>query len=592
LDLKFSTRGFLPWSLHALVLMLLTASGWAAAATDPSRVWPDRKIAAEYWLDGSGTATLEAAHAQFEANRGLAADPRQIMPLGGGRAVWYRLQLPIVAAPTPAVFSVPYPGMDNVELFRPDGKGGWRAERAGDSRPVNEWPIRYLYPAFSLTVQPAEMQATYFRVQHSHPIGITLELWDAGSFAEAGKIWHLILGAYVGFMALVILLSVTNAVSWRDPIHLYYALHVAFVGLSLMSLNGLAGEYLWPGNAWWNDIAAVALPSAALAGMGLFVRELAAERGRVLVSRLLLAHVAISLLMMLSIILFGRSNRFVAFNIYAVLGLALMLGVMVWYSLRRPQAGLFVLAGLAALTAGIMFPVMRNIGLLPITFGTQYAPQIGGALEIPLVLIGLYLRSRERRDNRLRLDGLFRSDPLTGLANHRVLVDRLQLLLRRAGGDAAIGAVMRVHVANLSAIRNEHGREAAEAALVRAAECVARAANEGDTVAREQGGDLVLLLEGRATREQIAYAGRDIIARGLKFSSLLPPGVMLMLHVGVMGSPLPEGNATQLLAMLADVIREIGSDPHGRALRIVGAADPSAVAQGGRDMMLSAGSGI
>jgi hypothetical protein len=44
--------------------------------------------------------------------------------------------------------------------------------------------------------------------------------------------------------------------------------------------------------------------------------------------------------------------------------------------------------------------------------------------------------------------------------------------------------------------------------------------------------------------------------------------------------------------MLADVIREIGSDPHGRALRIVGAADPSAVAQGGRDMALSAGSGI
>jgi succinyl-CoA synthetase alpha subunit len=67
-----------------------------------------------------------------------------------------------------------------------------------------------------------------------------------------------------------------------------------------MSLNGLAGEYLWPGNAWWNDIAAVALPSAALAGMGLFVRELAAERGRLLMSRLLLAHVAISLLMMLS----------------------------------------------------------------------------------------------------------------------------------------------------------------------------------------------------------------------------------------------------------------------------------------------------
>ena len=59
---------------------------------------------------------------------------------------------------------------------------------------------------------------------------------------------------------------------------------------------------------------------------------------------------------------------------------------------------------------------------------------------------------------------------------------------------------MQVHVANLEAIRAEYGREAAEAALVRAAECVTSEAKEGDIVAREQGGDLVLVMEGQVTR--------------------------------------------------------------------------------------------
>ena len=91
--------------------------------------------------------------------------------------------------------------------------------------------------------------------------------------------------------------------------------------------------------------------------------------------------------------------------------------------------------------------------------------------------------------------------------------------------------MLRVHVGNLDAIVEEYGREAAEAAMVRAAECVATEAREGDTVARDCVGDLVLLLDGRMTREQATAAARNIIARGLKFSGRLPPGVTLTLHV-------------------------------------------------------------
>ena len=87
------------------------------------------------------------------------------MPLGGGDAIWYRLQMPAVAAPARAVFTVTFPGTDSVELFRPDGAGGWRSQRAGDSVPVSAMAHALPVTGFPFTVHPAEAQATYLRVR-------------------------------------------------------------------------------------------------------------------------------------------------------------------------------------------------------------------------------------------------------------------------------------------------------------------------------------------------------------------------------------------------------------------------------------------
>jgi diguanylate cyclase (GGDEF)-like protein len=574
---------FLRRLLRALLLALAAATGsLAVAQTEPAVAWAHGDIAAQYWADASGKASLDGARSAFDAGQGRPADPTQLMPLGGGAAVWYRLQLPSVMAPARAMFEVMFPGTDSVVLFRPDGAGGWSQQRAGDSLPVSEWPVHYLHPAFAFTLQPGETQATYLRIQHTYPIRVNWVLQDTRSFNSVSKVWHLALGAYAGFMLLVVLLSAVNTYTWRDPIHLYYAGHVILVGLSVMSLTGLGGEYLWPDNAWWNDKAPSVLPTASIGWAAVFVRQLVAERGRRLMSWSLLALAAVSFMSMIAFMVVARENFYRVPSVFTVPGMALILAVLAWYARRRPEVGLWVLVGMALLAAGTMLPVLRNLGWLPFSFVTQYGMQLGAALEIPLVLIGLYFRSRERRDNLLRIGALAHTDPLTGVGNHRVLVACLQDLLERSRRSPFRGAVLQVHLANLDAIRSEYGREAAEAALVQAAECVTKEARESDTVAREQGGDLVLVLEGQVTRGQAAEAGRNIIARGLKFSGRLPPRVTLSLRVAGAYAPLPETNAAVFLGMLGRVILEIGTDPLGRALRFIGQNDEAPARRGPR----------
>jgi GGDEF domain-containing protein len=109
---------------------------------------------------------------------------------------------------------------------------------------------------------------------------------------------------------------------------------------------------------------------------------------------------------------------------------------------------------------------------MALSAATQYGAQIGAALEIPLLLLALYLRSREKRDNQARVGALTRTDPLTGVGNHRVLLQRLDSLLVRQQRDPGAGAVVRVRLSNAIDIRQDYGMETAQSAVVQAGACI------------------------------------------------------------------------------------------------------------------------
>lgn len=559
-------------SWRALATLLAAWIGLALAAPATTSAQDRRDVAAQHWVDGSGSASIDEASGAFARGAGRPVDSSQVMPLRPGTAVWYRLDLPAVDVRTRAALRVEFAGIDSVELFRADAAGRWQSQRAGDSLPVAKWPAQHLQPAFIFAVQPGEIQPTYLRVRNAQPVRVNWVYETADTLARSSELWHLAAGAYGGIVFLVVLVSLFAAVSWRDPVHVYYGIHVVLVALSVMALTGFGGTYLWPDHAWWNDKAPMVVPFLALAWAGLFVRELVAERGRRLVSALLIAHVTACLALVIAFLVVGRENFYRAPSVYGIPGLLLVVGILAWYSLRRPEVGRWVFAGIAALAAGSLLPMLHTLGVLPGSFLVRNGVPIGSALEIPLVLAGLFFRSSERRETRLRSQALDHTDPLTGLGNQRVLLRALDKLLLKARRDRQQPAVLRIHVRNLGDLRAEYGREAADAALLRAAECVAVEARENDVVAREQGSDLVLLLAGDVTRTQAIEAGRNIIARGLKYSPRLPPGVTLQLAVTGAAAPLPDTDAAGLLDLLARLMLLVTNDPQGRAMRFLGSA--------------------
>ena len=558
---------------YLLPALVACVFGWgltALAQTDQAAATGriGQQAAAQLVIDGSGQQTLAQIEQRFALGESEPANAARIMPTGGSTAVWYRLALPVVSVPTPLVLALPHPGMNRVDLYRPLADGGWGVERSGDSIPVTQWPLPYLHPAFELVLQPGEARASYLRVQHSHPISVRWTLWSARDFQESGQRWHFFLGAYAGLVLLVILICTVNAYVLRDPIHIYYAAYVLFIAFGQLSLTGLAGEYLWPGNAWWNDAASNVMPVTGAALGHLFIRQLVLERGARWATRLMLAMALAGAGLALGFLFVGRDPFCAISSPYYLVSFAVYLGASLWYAWRVPRVGLWVLAGMLALLAGSVFPILRNMQLLPISFLTQYGAQLGAAVEIPLLLLALYLRSREQRQTMTRVGAMAKADPLTGVANHQVMLQRLAHLLEHQERDPGACVVIRVRIGNIQDIRDEYGLQVAQMALVHAGACISQVVREGDTVARHRDGDFVLILQGRMERDNISTIGQRLIARGLAPSSVLPPGAVLQLKLGIATAPFQMQDVEGLLLALEGVVTELAARP-GKALRFI-----------------------
>jgi hypothetical protein len=75
--------------------------------------------------------------------------------------------------------------------------------------------------------------------------------------------------------------------------------------------------------------------------------------------------------------------------------------------------------GAAPLAIGALFPLARTAGLLPIGFWTTHGMQIAIAIELPILLVVMVLRSQHRREHVRRIHGLDRIDPATASSTPR-----------------------------------------------------------------------------------------------------------------------------------------------------------------------------
>ena len=536
----------MPWGLARLwaaTVLLALACCAAAQAAPPSQTVilkerPGRLDArgiARVWVDPRGDATIEDVSLGGAAQNFRPAETGAIYRLGQTGALWMHLRLQRSAqANDDWVLEVPMPMVDHVTVFQAEGKR-WRAQAAGDTLPVRDWVEPGRYPSFHMDLPAGEARDVFVRVQHATPSSLPVVLDTAAGYSRHQQLEYLVLGAGFGAMLLLIAGSLARSLVYREGVFAWYAAYAALTGLAVACYTGVTGHLIWPESALMGDVVMPVLACAAVGAAMLFVRTILGLRRRLpRLDRLLQVLGVLALVLSAAPALLPKSASVAVVSTCMVVGslASLFAAVLAWR--RGDGVARWVVAAYLLTAVAALMGVLRVLGWVAVSFVTQYGIVVAMAAQVPLLLVALFIRARDRHTAQVREQALLTQDALTGLLAPHLFTDRLRQAVARQRREGEGAAVMYIDLVNHARIRDYFGTATAEQSLLRSVIKLRRLLRDVDTVARVGEARFGVILEGASSRASVTERASRLIAAGLMPLPGLKPHVTLQFHVAAL----------------------------------------------------------
>lgn len=525
-----------------------------------------------FLLDKTGKLTLEQI-AQQPAAGFAPVEPGKPYQIENG-ALWMRFDV-LAKSPAPHWrLTIPMPTLDAATLYYRDQAGQWVSQQAGDARPMSNWTQRGRYPVFDLAPEATQSVRYYLQIRHVRiPYSVLPRIVSDSQFVESRQNEHMLLGIYFGLAALVVLLSLANALAYRDAAFGIFALYVTMFAGAQAAYTGLAGLYIWPEWPAMNN-ASVLLLLLLASATGLWFARTVITPGRYSRTLDTLMLALMGLLPMAGVLdlVFSTALSFVILHILISMSMvALVFGVGLGL-FEGDRDTRWVALGFLPVLLATLLPLLRNLGVISSGFWTEYGRIIASAIEVPILFYGLHRRVSQRRNISARTTALRNTDPLTGLYSPRVLLHKLRRSLATAERYQLPFALLLVNLANLANLQKQHGRETADRAMVMAAAHIRDIAQATDTVARVGDTQFALLIEGPISLDAANDVATRILASGLRPSNQLPGAEPLLFHIAVghvgKGTEVAVAQAEARLAHMLQVVRTM-DDGSRKAIRQV-----------------------
>ncbi|MBN2159320.1 MAG: ATP-binding protein [Spirochaetes bacterium] len=283
-----------------------------------------------------------------------------------------------------------YPHMDSIEVYYREKGGAFTVKNAGDIYPFDRREIDYRNFVFSIPVPAGQDRAVYLRFSGKCSKQFPLTLWKPSAFADKIITENFYLGIYYGIILVMILYNLFIFFFIRDRSYLFYVIYIFTYGLVQMAYNGLAFKLLWPMLPAWHNISIPFLIGLAIVWMAVFSQSFLHTREHtVVMHRSFYAIMAVGIGTM-AYSLFGDYLTAIesAMKLMVLTSVIIIISAVICMRRGFRPARFFLMAWLFFL-CGMILIALNKLNILPIMFITEYANQIGSAIEVTLISVAL-----------------------------------------------------------------------------------------------------------------------------------------------------------------------------------------------------------
>lgn len=516
-------------------------SGAVVLTPDSERVNISRDLS--YFEDPAGQYTIDEIIEQWDRIADFEP-PKQSHNFGFTDShYWFHVKLVNRDGPSSDwVIEGLYSIIDRIDLYLVREDGGIEHRKAGDSVVFSSRGRAHHSINFRFDLQQGESADLYFRVETTGAVQMPMMLWTNEAFSASDHQKRFVFGLYYGLLICMAIFNLLIFIAIKDANYLWYVSYITFFGLLQLSVNGLAFEHLWPEHPWWNNRAISVFMAMGMFSILGFARSFLLLKENVpWLNRIIVATMLLFPFMALAAVVYPDYTPVIrtTTTVASVSVLFILAGGLITlYQGFRP-ARYFMIAWSALLT-GMMIYTLKTFGVIPATFLTEYAIQIGSAFEAVLLSLAMAARLRmlmlenqkvqadmnmkleqrvaERTEelqvaNR-QLEALSSTDGLTGLNNRRFFDERLELEVARNSRNGPLSLLM-IDVDLFKPLNDTYGHLAGDDCLKKIARIIADGVTrKADVVARYGGEEFAVILPD--TNADGARNRAEIIRKGIE----------------------------------------------------------------------------
>jgi diguanylate cyclase (GGDEF)-like protein len=436
-----------------------------------------------------------------------------------------------------------YPSLDRVDLWLRLPDGSVRHQVSGDLLAMAERPIAHRALLFPIELPASGDITVLARLETKGTLSGVATLWRPDALAQHDQKVYGALAFYFGLVAALLLYNLLLYVALRERDYLIYVGFVAAMALGQLGITGFGAQFLWPDWPTWSHLGMfIGLAASGLMGQWFAIAFLDLRRTMPRVWVVSLGFMAVFGAALAMIPWWTREAGVLMNGAAGLAAITSLLAAVVSLWRGHREARYFLLAW-GMLLLAVLIGVFHSSGWLPSNFVTTNALMVGSAFEMLLLSFALAdridmtrrdkeaaqaqalaagqamlesLRQTEREldervtartqefarvnaqllQNERELKRLAHQDPLTGLPNRKLFLDRLAHAIERSQRLQVGFALLIIDLDGFKGVNDTHGHAAGDEMLVEVAHRLSETVRGSDSIARWGGDEFVVLLEG------------------------------------------------------------------------------------------------